>query len=127
MKYFLTTTLFILFCSFVFSQGQEIKLDPDKVAKFSPYVEWRHGGKNGYNQWKENNKLLYAQEMWYYSESFSVKRNHLPEGITLNEEIIDISRYESFRKQNEEAIVIIPGFKDVLVLLPISKLIYQPH
>ena len=71
--------------------------------------------------------MLYAQEMWYFSESFYVKRDHLSSGIVLNEEIIDISRFESHRKDNEEAIVELLGFKDVLVLLPKSKLIYKPN
>lgn len=44
----------------------------------------------------------------------------------MNEEAIDITRFESNRKQNEEATVIIPGFKDVIVLLPTNKLIYKP-
>ena len=47
-------------------------------------------------------------------------------GVVSHEEAIDISRFESNRKQNEEAIVIIPGFKDVIVLLPTTKLIYKP-
>jgi hypothetical protein len=64
--------------------------------------------------------------MWYFSESFYIKRNYSNDGVAMNEEAIDISRFESNRKQNEEAIVIIPGFKDVIVLLPTTKLIYKP-
>ncbi len=70
--------------------------------------------------------MLYAKEMWYYTESFYVKRNYNNEGITLDESIIDISRFESQRKENEEAIVTLPGFKDVIVLIPNNKLIYKP-
>jgi hypothetical protein len=117
---------FLFISSVAISQTTEIKLNPEKVKLFSPYVEFKHGGQQGFPAWKENNKLLYAQEMWYYSESFYIKRNHLNEGITLNEEIIDISRFENQRKQNEENIVELPGFKDVIVLIPGNKLIYKP-
>ena len=58
------------------------------------------------------------------SESFSVKRNHSTEGITLNEEIIDVVRFESQRKENEEVIITLPGFKDAIVLMPTNKLFY---
>jgi len=122
--------LFILVCvaiSFAsYAQVNEIKLNPEKVKKFLPYVEYKHGGTSGFPAWKETNKLQYTKEMWYYTESFYVKRNHLNEGITLNEEIIDISRFESNRKENEEVIVVLPGFKDALVLMPVNKLIYKP-
>jgi hypothetical protein len=126
MNKFLTLVLIFLFSKFITGQTQQIKLDPDKVQKFTPYMEWKHGGKTGFPVWKENNKLQYAQEMWYYTESFYVKRNHLAEGVTLNEEIIDISRFEDQRKVNDESIVILPGFKDAIVLIPSSQLIYKP-
>ncbi len=122
-------SLFLLLgMSFVsFSQMEEIKLNPDKVKKYQPYMEFRHGGVSGFPAWKSTNKMLYAQEMWYFSESFYVKRNYLDQGVTLNEEIIDISRFENQRKQNEEAIVTLSGFKDVIVLLPAKQLIYKPQ
>lgn len=109
-----------------FSQNEKIKLNPEKIIKFGPYVEYKHGGKEDFPKWKENNKLLYTKEMWYYTESFYVKRNHLNEGIVLNEEIIDISRFEAQRKEDVETIVVLPGFKDVLVLMPAKDLIYKP-
>jgi hypothetical protein len=40
---------------------------------------------------------------------------------------IDISRFESQRKENEEVTIKIDGFKDVIVLLPTNKLIYNPY
>lgn len=119
-------SLFILISLTVASQTTEIKLDAEKIKKFSPYIHFKHTGYGSFDEWKENNKLLYTKELWYYSESFYVKRNHLSEGITLNEEIIDITRFESQRNENEEVIVILPGFKDALVLLPGKKLIYKP-
>jgi hypothetical protein len=124
IKLFLLSLLMgISFASF--SQTQEIKLNPDKVAKFEKYMEFKHGGTNFYPQWKATNKMLWAQEMWYYTESFYVKRNYLAEGNVMDESILDVSRFENQRKENEEAIVTFPGFKDVIVLLPNNKLIYK--
>ena len=77
-------------------------------------------------KWKNNNTYQYYKELWYYCESFYVKRNHLPQGVELNESMIDITRFESSRKEFEEVIIILPGFKDALVLLPAYKLIYKP-
>jgi hypothetical protein len=106
---------------------QDIKLDPVKVEKYSPYVKYKHSWGDGYEAWKENNKLLYAKEMWYYTESFYIKRDHFQDGVVLNEEIIDVSRWEHQRKQNEEVIIRVVGFKDALVLIPGSKVIYKPN
>lgn len=117
---------FMLISCVSFSQVEQIKLNPEKVNKFIAYMEYKHGGAQQFPAWKENNKLQYAKEMWYYSESFYIKRNYHAEGIVLNEGIIDISRFESQRKESEEAIVVLPGFKDVLVLLPAKNLIYKP-
>ncbi len=100
-----------------FSQDfSKIKLDPDKEKKFQPYLEIRHGGAQAFQQWKTENKYEYIKQMWYFSESFYVKRNYNNTGVTLNEEIIDIARFEKERKQNVETIVTLPGYKDVLVL-----------
>ncbi|MBA3663119.1 MAG: hypothetical protein H0W61_02785 [Bacteroidetes bacterium] len=125
LKFLCFSALMIL--SFLsYSQVDQIKLNPEKVKKFIPYMEFKHGGVDYFPAWKENNKLQYAKEMWYYTESFYIKRNYLNEGIVLNEEIIDVTRFESQRKENEETIVTLPGFKDVLVLIPAKNLIYKP-
>ena len=63
--------------------------------------------------------------MWYFSESFYIKRNVNSEGITLNEASIDISRFDDVRKKSEETTVPMVGYKDVIVLLPIDKLFYD--
>ena len=123
--FFLSILIGMSFSSFS-QQLEEIKLNPEKVKKFSPYIEFKHGGGQGFEIWKNNNKMLYFKEMWYYTESFYVKRDHLKEGFPLNEEIIDISRFENQRKPNEEVIIPMPGFKDALVLLPTKLLIYKP-
>ena len=104
----------------------ELKPNPAKEQMFLPYLGVRHGGPQGLAAWKKDNVLQYYKELWYYTESFYVKRNHLPDGVVLNEEIIDISRFESSRHAHDEAIVILPGFKDALVLLPTDKLVYKP-
>ena len=118
----------LLTCSkFSYSQDwSKLKLDPIKEKKFQPYLEIRHSNGIDYQTWKETNKFQYVKEMWYFSESFYVIRDYLDKGVSLNEEIIDISRFEVNRKQNEEAVVTLPGFKDAIILLPTNKLIYQP-
>ena len=129
MRSFLKLLLIVVsigFCKSTFSQVNSLELNPDKEKKFSPYMLWRHGGAQGLADFKQNNSYQYLKELWYYSESFYVKRDYLTTGAVLNEAIIDISRFESSRKENEDAIVVLPGFKDALVLLPTNKLIYKP-
>lgn len=122
----LLSGLFAVMTLTSFSQTSELKLNPEKVKKFIAYVEFKHGGAQAFPAWKENNKLQYAKEMWYYTESFYIKRNNSTEGITLDESIIDITRFEASRKESEEVVIQLPGFKDALVLLPNNKLIYKP-
>lgn len=128
MKYSMRILVLIVFMGmgyFSFSQDwSKVKLDPVKEKQFYPYVEMRHGGPLLFPQWKEANKFDYVKQMWYFSESFTVKRNHLKQGEVLNEGIIDISRFEDKRKQNEEVIVELPGFKDVIVLKPAKDCFY---
>jgi hypothetical protein len=106
---------------------ETLKPNPEKEKMYSPYLAIRHGGPQGLEAWKKSNTVQYYKELWYFCESFYVKRNHLKEGIELNEAIIDISRFEASRKENEEAIVLLPGFKDALVLLPAKSLVYKPQ
>lgn len=128
-----TKLYLIVLCSLSFSlriQAQatnQLELNPEKIKQFSPYLAARHGGPQGLEQFKASNKYTYLREMWYFTESFSIKRNHLSTGVSLNEEIIDISRFEQYRKTDEEVIYVIPGFKDAIVLMPASKLIYKPN
>ncbi len=127
IKLFLLSFLLGLTFSSFSQKTAEIKLNPEKVEKFWIYVANMHGGPDVFDKWKETNKMLYAQEMWYYSESFYVKRNYSPEGVPLNESIICIHRFEDQRKENEEVIITLPGFKDAIVLLPAKTLIYKPN
>jgi hypothetical protein len=120
---------FIFF--YIFSEAQitspnDLKPNAEKEKKFLPYVAILHGGIEKLEAWKQENTYQYFKELWYYTESFYISRNYLKEGLVLNEEIIDISRFEFNRKQSEESIVIIPGFKDVLILYPSNKLFYKP-
>jgi hypothetical protein len=120
-------TCILIGCSFAsYTQTNSLELNPEKEKIFSTYMLWRHGGSQGLSDFKKNNKYQYLKELWYYSESFYIKRDSLKEGVAMNESAIDISRFENYRKENEEAIVILPGFKDALVLLPNNKLIYKP-
>lgn len=118
--------IFLLLSSSVSSQVNSLEIDPTKEKMYTPYMLWRHQGTEGLAEFKKNKPHEYLKELWYYSESFYIKRNHLKSGETLDASIIDISRFEHFRKQNEESIVELPGFKDIIVLLPINKLIYKP-
>ena len=111
-------------------------VSPTKEATYSKYVESNHGMNQNFTTWKQNNKFLYIKEIWYYTESFYVKRNFYSDGsvsidgtlntFSIDETQIDISRFEYQRKESEESIVTIPGYKDVIILLPNNKLIYKP-
>ncbi len=109
-----------------FSQVNSLEVSPEKEKMYSPYLLWKHQGAEGLADFKKNHPHEYLKELWYYAESFYIKRDYLKEGISMDPGMIPIDRFESSRKENEEAIVILPGFKDVLVLLPANKLIYKP-
>jgi hypothetical protein len=131
-KYKLLFTAFFLTSFISFSQKEKliapIILDSNKVNMFIKYPKYKHGTyPGGFEQWKNDNPDLYKNEMWYYTESFYIKRDHLPTGITINEGMIDVSRFEVQRKENEEAIVTFGGYKDVMVLIPANLLIYKPE
>lgn len=135
MKVNIRTFVFAsLFCSLSLLNAQNegpastasLKPDPAKETMYLPYLAVRHGGMASVQEWKKSNTVQYYKELWYYCESFYVKRDHLQSGVTMDASMIDISRFESSRKATEEAIVVLPGFKDVLVLLPSNKLIYKP-
>lgn len=97
-----------------------------KEKQYQPYLMAKKGTAQDFEAWKKENKILYRKEIWYYSESFYIKRNVSTTGTSIDASQIDISRFESNRKLNEESIVIIDGFKDAIVLLPTNKLIYKP-
>ena len=122
----------ICFCFKFYSQTNIpnpsiFKPNPDKESKYLPYLAVRHGNLETIDNWKKNNTVQYYQELWYFCESFYIKRNYFNEGIVLDESMIDITRFDSQRKENEETIVIMPGMKDVIVLLPQNKLLFKPQ
>lgn len=129
---FITIFLISFFTSFSQNDNlksfQVINLDSNKVNMFVKYPRFKHDLQpGGFEQWKNDNPILYKKEMWYYTESFYIKRNFLPDGITLPEAAIDISRFESQRQTNAETTITLDGFKDVLVLIPGKDLIYKPN
>ncbi len=118
---------FLILSAGLFSQVNSLEISAEREKKFTPYMYARHGGPEGVAEFKKSHKHEYLKELWYYSASFYVKHNYMATGVSLDESIIDISRFETSRKENEEAIVVLPGFKDVLVLLPAKNLIYSPE
>jgi hypothetical protein len=108
------------------SQTNTLEITSEKEAKFNPYMLWRHQGTEGLAEFKKNKPHDYLKELWYYSESFYIKRNYFKEGVEMNEEMIDISRFENYRLDTKEYYLSLPGFKDAVVLLPLNKLIYKP-
>ena len=97
----------------------------DKSAqKFEPYVRAKHGAGFDFESFKKNQKMEFYKELWYYSKSFYIKNNYLSSGHSMDESMIDISRFDSARKFDEETIIKIDGFKDVIVLSPTKKLLF---
>lgn len=105
----------------------DLKFNYEDEKKFGSYVIARHNDIVDFNSWKKENKILYVNELWYYSHSFYIKRNHFISGEILDETIIDISRFESSRHETEEVIIPAVGFRDAIVLLPKNKLKYNPY
>jgi hypothetical protein len=130
MKHFLFITTILFSTLFVSAQEQtdisSLKPDPVKEQQFLPYLSVRHGGPVAMQKWKESNTALYYKELWYYTESFHIVRNHRQEGIKLDEAGIDISRFESYRKENETYYLLLPGFRDAIVLTAKNKLKFKP-
>lgn len=123
---YLFASLFVLVGQNAMSQAGTPVVKPENEKKFTPYMVYRHGGPDGVEEFKKTDPQTYAKELWYYAESFYVKRDHLSQGVPLDESIIDISRFENQRLPAQEAIVLLPGFKDAIVLLPTNQLIYKP-
>ena len=102
-----------------------LKIKNDTYAKnFEPYLIAHHGVSFDLDSFKLHSKLEYYKELWYYSKSFYVKRNVNPVGIHLDETIIDVSRFEHKRSETEEVLIVLDAFKDVLVLLPRTQLLF---
>jgi hypothetical protein len=113
------------FFGFSQSVNTNITLDAVKVAKFEKYLAVRHSAPTDFATWKSQNILQYTKEMWYFTESFYIKRNVLSEGCSMTDSGIDITRFDATRSQTQEVEVQVPGYKDVIVLLPENQLLYN--
>jgi len=125
----LIIALFMMAFAAGFSQdADKFKLNPEKVSKFQIYLAHYRGytaGTQAFEDWKANNKMLYTKEMWYFSESFYIKKNAYSEGENMDESVIDVSRFENLRKENEEMVIKIDGIKDAVVLIPGKDLLHK--
>lgn len=125
---FIVVLFFIVSVSAKAQQGSLAGFTPDpvKVQMYSPYLATHYGGPQGLESLKASDRFLYFRELWYFTESFSIVRDYQSEGVTLDEKIIDISRFEIDRKYDEAVIVSLPGFKDAIRLLPGKDLLHKP-
>lgn len=124
IRYALFAAAFLAFIQ-IRAQVNSLELDPKLEKMYAPYLTYRHQGQEGLEEFKRNHPHEYLKELWYYSSSFSVKRNHFSSGDPLDESTIDISRFEQYRKDSDTAMVVLDGYKDVLLLLPSNKLIFK--
>lgn len=108
------------------AQLKDQVIDKEKEKMYSPYMYWHHGGKEGLEDFKKNHPKEYQQELWYFCESWYIRKNYLKEGVALDAYVVDIERFEQNRKEHEEAILVLPGCRDAIVFLPADKLIYKP-
>jgi hypothetical protein len=92
---------------------------------YSPFLYWHHGGKEGLETFKQEQPYEYLKELWYVCESWYIKKDYVATGVALDPYVVCIERFESYRKENEEAYLVLPGCKDAIVFLPTSQLIYR--
>ncbi len=118
--------VFFLSAGCLSSQVNSLIPDAEKERKFSPYMVYNHGGKEGLEDFKKSKPHEYLKELWYYSESFYIKRDHFEKGSSYDESMLDVARYEHLRKEEEETIITLWGYRDVIVLLPSRKLLFNP-
>lgn len=119
--------LFIFLTLFYFkgiSQLKMIPMDYSSEEKFGKYIQARYGIHTDFEKWKEENKILYANELWYQSKSFYIQRDFFKTGEKYDESFFEVSRFEIKRGDDDESIISFEGFKDVIVLLPKNKLLY---
>jgi len=117
---------FLLLFAVSRAQLNSLEISPEKEKMFTPYMIWRHSGSEGLAEFKRDHPHDYLKELWYYCESFYIKKDYVKEGIFLDVSFIDITRFEDLRKESDEALILMPGYKDALIMLPSNKLIYRP-
>ena len=109
------------------AQVNPLQISKEKEAMYTPYMYWRHGGKESLEQFKKEQPHEYLKELWYYCESWYVEKDYSATGVPLDLYVVDISRFEQYRKESELFYLVLPGYKDAIVLLPGSQLIYKPQ
>jgi hypothetical protein len=110
-----------------FSQVNSLQISPEKEKMYTPFMYWHHGGPEGLAEFKQQHPYEYLKELWYFCESWYVKKDYVKEGVPLDLYVVDIERFEQNRKEHEEAILVLPGYRDAIVFLPSDKLIYKPQ
>lgn len=128
MMRFLAFILFVFYFGAI-SQAQvnSLQISAEKEAMYSPFMYWRHGGKEGLAEFKQKEPHAYLKELWYYCESWQVAKDYAASGVALDLYVVDISRFEQYRKDSEPFYLVLPGYKDAIVLKPSKELIYKPQ
>ena len=116
-----------LLCNAQTGPLEQFKTDPQKEAIYIPYLAARHGGSESLLKWKQTNRLQYQKELWYYTESFTIVRDYASTGVKLDEAMIDISRFEHLRLAAADTTIVIPGYRDGLLLPAANKLRFKPE
>lgn len=109
------------------AQVNPLQISKEKEAMYTPFMYWRHSGKEGLEQFKREHPHDYLKELWYYCESWQVEKDYSTTGVALDLYVVDISRFEHYRKDSEPFYLVLPGYKDAIVLLPANQLIYKPQ
>lgn len=125
----LAAIIFLVF-TLVVSAGAQVnplQISKEKEAMYTPFMYWRHGGKESLEQFKKEQPHAYLKELWYYCESWFVAKDYSATGVALDLHVVDISRFEQYRKDSEPFYLVLPGYKDAIVLLPANQLIYKPQ
>ena len=108
------------------AQVNSLQISPEKEKMYTPYMYWHHSGQEGLEAFKKEHPHDYLKELWYFCESWYILKDYAKEGVAMDPAIVDIERFEQNRKEHEKAILVLPGFKDAIVFLPIDQLIYRP-
>lgn len=116
----------LLFSAFLGNgQVNSLEISVEKENMYAPFLYWHHGGKEGLATFKKEHPHDYLKELWYVCESWYIKKDYASTGVALDPYVVCIERFETYRKETEEAYLLLPGYKDAIVFLPVDKLIYR--